>query len=138
MHLGFTGSRQGLTPAQQAVIIAILTDLAPTTLHHGDCTGADAAVHAIAVNLGIAVVIHPPTNSRLRAYCAAPDVLPPQPYLVRNAAIVAATAALLAAPNGPRRPRSGTWFTVGKALAQGKRVIVVLLNGLRVETAADP
>jgi hypothetical protein len=128
MKIGFTGTSQGMTSKQKAIVRNLL--LGEEELHHGDCIGADAEVHEIANGFKILVVIHPPTNPKARAFCeAASETREPLPYLDRNHVIVDETDALVAAPRGPEVQRSGTWATIRYALKQGKPVFIVLPDG---------
>jgi len=126
MHLGFTGTR-ALTSDMEVLLDSYLTARAGCiVLHHGACQGADEFAHQIAVDNHIPVVVHPPTDTKweMRDLKEQPGVtiMPRQPYLVRNRAIVNATAMLLAVPAGPEKVRSGTWSTVRYAKKQGKSV----------------
>lgn len=102
-------------------------------LHHGDCVGADAEAHdlfAAAGSLTNRIVVHPPTDARLRAFVKdADETLIPLPYLERNAAIVEATDALIAAPAEDRQSRSGTWWTVGYARRLKRPIAIVFPDG---------
>lgn len=62
MKIGFTGTRQGMTPAQRLKATHWLAKLSATEFHHGDCMGADAEAHAIALSLKI--LHHYPTGGR--------------------------------------------------------------------------
>lgn len=130
IHVGFTGSRDGMSARQRARLILLLTfsRSGPGVLHHGDCVGADAEAHAVALDCGWSVVVHPPIESPLRAHCAGPDdrvsVLAPLPYLERDRAIVDACSFLLAAPRSNER-RGGTWYTIGYAKRTGRSLEVL-------------
>lgn len=116
MHVGFTGSRVEPTEFQLNELTAWLMANQPTVLHHGDCVGSDAAAHRIALSLGIKVIIHPPQQDKLRAFCqGAVKVYPPQPYLRRDRNIVHDTRQLLALPRGTNIVHSGTWYTINFA-----------------------
>lgn len=41
LRIGFTGSRQGLSPSQRAEFEGLLRETAPAELHHGGCVGAE-------------------------------------------------------------------------------------------------
>src|SRR5688572_17438329 len=86
----------------------------PDVAVHGDCVGADAEFHAICRQLDIPIIIYPPENPDLRAYCkGAAKVMPVMPYLDRNRAMVDLSHTTLAAPDSMKeRLRSGTWATV--------------------------
>lgn len=125
MRVGFTGSRLGMTECQRlaltALFISLLRNVA-SEFHHGDCVGSDAEAHAIARTFkDLAIVVHPPTDSRLRANCQGDRVLAPLEYLARNRAIVNSVDAMIATPAEEHEiMRSGTWSTI--RYARAKRV----------------
>lgn len=134
MKIGFTGTRDGMTEAQKVTVKKILKGFrdAYPEFHHGDCVGADADAHEIAEKLRYHIVIHPPTNNSLRAYCKGEDVslLDLKPYLVRNKDIVKDTETLIATPNGfKEKQQSGTWSTVRFAQKQNKFILIVWPDG---------
>lgn len=120
MHIGFTGTRTGMSLAQarqlRAALRVAVAEHDEVVFHHGDCVGADAQAHRIALLAGCRIVIHPPTKDVLRAFCPEGEVLVAKDYLVRNRDIVNASSIVYAGVDGPRRPRSGTWSTVDYAL----------------------
>jgi len=124
VKVGFTGTRLGMTSEQARRIEELLIELRATELHHGDCRGADAQAHDIAWRLGLNVVIHPPVNPRMRAFCPGP-CRPAKDYLERDHDIVDECEVLLATPRGPEELRSGTWATVRYARKIGRRFLVV-------------
>ncbi len=126
--VGFTGTRTGLKSAQAETLREVLAGV--TRFHHGDCVGADAEAHAIAVELEALTEGHPPQNRALRAFTRNDRDHPPAPYLVRNRNIVDATDELVACP-GKRTEsvRSGTWATVRHARATGKPVTIIWPTG---------
>ena len=127
IHVGFTGTRDGMTNSQWQEVLGCLGDLRPGTFHHGDCEGADAQAHDLARDLGWRIVVHPPSDDRLRAYCKGDEFREPKPYLDRNRDIADETALLIAAPaTAVRVPGSGTWFTIGYAQRQGKPVRIAM------------
>lgn len=120
-HVGFTGTQRGMSREQLQHLEGLLSDmreLGYDTFHHGDCVGADAQAHDIAVALGYRVVIHPPEISSKRAFkdgC----VLPAKDYHERNHDIVDSSRLMIAAPDtNTEIVRSGTWATVRYARAQ--------------------
>jgi hypothetical protein len=134
LKLGFTGTRAGLTAAQAARLRELVAGA--TEVHHGDCVGADEQFHRIAIAAGVRVVIHPPTDPKQRAFCKGADaVLPPQPYLKRNQAIVRSTDYLVGCPKEATEPRpgrgQGTWSTIRFARRLGRRTEVVWPTGAR-------
>jgi len=124
MKIGVTGTSTGVTPAQLATAWELLSYVNATELHHGDCTGADAACHRIVCDTRLKrrvndlpftrIIIHPPDNDTKRAFCREyDDIREPLPYLVRNRAIVAASDLLVAIPRtAAEELRSGTWATI--------------------------
>lgn len=139
IHVGFTGTRDGLTFYQRDQLREMLRFMrvaAPAhdiALHHGDCTGADAQVAAFAQDLGYKLISHPPDNPRHRANHFAHEVRPEKPYLERNKDIVRETSALVAAPKGiDEQVRSGTWSTVRYATKLGKQIYIVYPDGQTV------
>lgn len=111
MKLGVTGTRHGLTILQQGAAAGELHRLRLTgfdELHHGDCRGVDAELAEIARVEGYRLVCHPPSNDRLRAFVVSEEMRAAKEYLVRNRDIVDEADMMLACPDGPRKPRSGT------------------------------
>jgi hypothetical protein len=142
MHIGFTGTQQGMTPAQIEALtkgFTLIDRLNQTViLHHGDCFGADAEAHDIALSCGLYVHIHPPINESKRAWKQVPAahvfdgrwVNPPLEYLARNKVIVDSAQILFATPHeDAEQLRSGTWSTVRYARRKGRQVILILPNG---------
>jgi hypothetical protein len=139
-HVGFTGTRKGMTDAQKATV-AELMDLMvyearcagiEFEVHHGDCVGADGDFHDICHGQ-VPVVIHPPKDPKLRAWCDG-DVLPEKPYLERNRDIVDVCDVLIATPAEDTPQHSGgTWYTILYARRIKKRNVVVWPDGKVVE-----
>lgn len=145
--VGFTGTRAQTTDFQQKRLLELLVFLRAKgayTFHHGDCIGADALAHELAVRAGFQhIVIHPPTVPMYRAYT---DQLtcPPKgitvetkkPYLTRNQDIVNASTVMVAMPKGDEITRSGTWSTVRYARDLARYLYI--LYPYRVVREADP
>lgn len=134
MKLGFTGTKNGMTLQQDMILRRLLRSVSVEDVdefHHGDCVGADAEAHLIAVALGFEPVLHPPTENKWRAFMRAARVEPPYPYLKRNEHIVEATDMLIATPPGPEANyrRSGTWATVRKARKLKRPVMIIFPDG---------
>jgi hypothetical protein len=110
--VGFSSTRRGLTNMQLDALLSELETLCVTELHHGDCVGGDRQAHELAKSMGLRTVAHPPTSSRLRAFCDCDELRPPMSFLIRNHSIVLSTQYLIACPEGPERLRSGTWATI--------------------------
>lgn len=134
MILGFTGTRNGLSNAQIGWLVDVFSKNKFEALHHGACVGADAWIHQHALENNVPVIVHPPTNQRLLdTKSLVPHrlvtVRAPEPYLVRNRAIVAACDGLVAMPSEPETQTGGTWFTVHRAEFVLKPVIIVHRDG---------
>jgi len=134
LHVGFTGTRHGMSDRQWSAVYDLVTRAAPQGLvaHHGECDGGDTQFHRMLVDIRhsprlwqagpIRIVVHPgPLGGRHRGDCpidpvAGDELLEHLPYLKRNAAIVAASQVMIAAPlqNEPQE-RGGTWATIGMA-----------------------
>lgn len=138
--VGFTGTRRPLTPTQVETLADLFIELRFTTLHHGDCVGADEIAHRLAEELLHArVEVHPPVDNRHRARCLPRwgVVHEPLPYLDRDDVIVDVSPVLVAAPKeftelpvgGPRRG-SGTWYTIRRARRLLRPLALVWLNGV--------
>lgn len=135
MKIGFTGTRKGMTPAQSKEVLGIMRYLRDeerfTALHHGDCIGADAEAHKIALYLGLAIFVHPPENSALRAYCECfSRRFDPLPYHVRNRNIVEWCEVLIATPAETQEASTGgTWYTIRHARKQKRRIFLIWPDG---------
>jgi hypothetical protein len=126
---GFTGSRKGMTESQLHKLAISLKERGARVLHHGDCVSGDEQAHEIARSMGLRVVVHPPDDPKLRAYCQADELHWPKPYLKRNEAIVDACDFLVAAPKEMEEPPpargQGTWSCVRYARRVGKPVVIL-------------
>lgn len=127
MRIGFTGTRQGMTPFQLGQVAELFSKTENLVLHHGDCIGADAQAHERArFYNAVRVVIHPPTNPKQRAFCLGDELRKKYPYLIRNMHIVDETELLIATPSGPEVFRgSGTWQAIRYARKIGRRLIII-------------
>lgn len=136
---GFSGSREGMTPAQLVVVKGLLKAEVPTALHHGGCRGADEQLHLLTYLLlpDCQLVVHPASNvsagdrmdpGTLRM--APAYVHPAKPALERNADIVAACNRFVAAPGQEQEQlRSGTWATIRRAQRFDYQRTIVLPSG---------
>ena len=134
MIVGFTGTRKGMTNSQKLVVRTFFSDNDVEEGDHGDCIGGDEDFHEICQHYGVPVVLHPPDDPRLRAYCqGAVRVEPERPYLVRNRIIVDKSGILLAAPKEMDEPPpargQGTWSTVRYARRSGAAFRIVWPEG---------
>jgi len=79
------------------------------------------------------IVGHPPTNrKKMSRWCeyVCNDMIPAEPYLLRNHRIVDAVARMVACPKGEEELRSGTWATVRYARKCGKPVTIIWPDGV--------
>ncbi len=139
ISVGFTGTRRGMTDAQRGAVRAELEygleHYGIFVFTHGDCVGADAEAHTIAISLGIRVEIRPCHYSELRAYCTgAALVHPVADAHVRNRAIVDGCHSMIAAPHvdlwEPLKS-GGTRSTIRYGLRKGRRYAICLPSGAR-------
>ncbi len=147
MRWGFTGTRNEPSTKQRAWIEKKVRESeGDNSWHHGACVGSDRFLH-LAVMYGTFdnVFLHPPINQNL---AMALDklhrldrvlIFPAKDYHTRNRDIVNDTDELLATPDGPFRPHSGTWYTIVYALKQGKPVTICMPDGtiIKPKTMAD-
>lgn len=132
MVVGFTGTRAGMTNEQIRIVGSLLDSYKPEEAHHGDCIGADAQFHVLALERGIRIIIHPASGVGVqRAYCTgAYFVHDPKPPLERNKDIVDACDSMIATPKEHMEIiRSGTWAAVRYTVKQGKSVYIVRPDG---------
>lgn len=123
-RVGVTATRHPLVPEQFEWLSRRLGDLyvPGAELHHGDCVNGDAQAHTVGHALGYRIFVHPPLQTRWRAYTVGDVTLEPRDFIVRNRAIVDLSSVLLAVPDGPEIIRSGTWSTVRYARRVGCEV----------------
>lgn len=141
-HIGFTGTRYGMSTEQRATVDELVSELfGDVTAHHGMCVGADEEFHEICRVRGCRVIGHPGPDwpdGQWCAYTICGEVLDPLPHMKRNAAIVAASQIMIAAPlEDTERNRGGTWATyrmARKALDRGTlRTLYVAWRNGRLE-----
>lgn len=141
VHVGFTGTRKGMSERQKNKLVEIFTDFRnggdQIVFHHGDCEGSDAEADLIARNFKAEIHIHPPNNPKNRAFCyqEGDHIYPEKPYLVRDRDIVDAVQMMLAAPKDDKREEfrgSGTWASYRYAKKQnhniGRPIVVKMLE----------
>ncbi len=128
MHIGFSGSQKGMTQRQKDTLAMLLFNFKPNWdyFHHGDCIGADAEAHDIAVAEAFTIIIHPPDDDKKRAFKEGFSVMRPRPYLERNKDIVMSCQILIAAPETMfEEQRSGTWATTRFAQKSTPPIIIL-------------
>jgi hypothetical protein len=131
MIVSFSGTQRGMTMEQCNVVPATLINLKATELVHGDCIGADAQAHNIALELGLVVKKRPCTLRYKRAFTAGGEVVaPPEAPLDRNHKIVDDGKVLLATPQSYQEERrSGTWATIRYARKLDRLVYLIGPDG---------
>lgn len=130
MIVGFTGTSSLLTKEQHTRLHNLFCLLKVFELHHGDCIGADVAVHEMALSLNIPIIVHPPSNPKKRAFVKLGTLLPEEEYLKRNHNIVDACDMLIAAPHSNKEVlRSGTWATIRYARKKQMPIEIVWPDG---------
>lgn len=151
MIIGFTGTRQGLTNQQLAWLVTTFEtgriDGTIAEVHHGACVGADAAVHAQALDLEFPIHVWPPVNMK---YVAVETLVPHRlvtvhprmQYLDRDRQIVGAAYGLIALPKRDEQPErmlwGGTWYTVDFAERMNKPVIICYPRGVVEQRFPEP
>lgn len=122
MKVGFTGTRSGMSAAQEAQLTFLLLhglNSTVTEFHHGAADGADSQAETLVNSLRSA---HPHLLGHVRIHRWLTDDKP----LQRNRKIVAHVDILIAAPRRDlEQLRSGTWATVRYARAAGKPVVML-------------
>jgi hypothetical protein len=116
IHIGFTGTRKGMTEAQlKTVRILVMSIASPddAIVHHGDCIGADAEFDCIAKDWGLRRVGHPCNLENMRTHCDVEETREVKSPLVRNRDIVNRCEVMIAAPaEATPQQRGGTWATI--------------------------
>jgi hypothetical protein len=150
IHVGFTGTRHGMTAEQRAAVTAILgelTALGPVVGHHGDCIGSDAEFHDLCREREARVIVHPgPDTDSDHAGKAADERLEPLTHMKRNKQLVLATQVMIATPfEMTEQEFGGTWKTIGMARKAKRPLAIVLRDGAvtrenwtYMQPAADP
>lgn len=122
----FAGTRQGMTEKQLAEVERLFKDLGITTIYHGAAVGADEQASLIAQRMELNVRAFPGNVAADRSRLAHANAWePPNTPLQRNKAMVKRAHLVIAAPDGPEKPRSATWATIRMANTQGKKIYVV-------------
>lgn len=132
MKIGFTGTQNGMSNEQYQVLESLFIRLgAAHEFHHGDCIGADAQAHIMAMRRDWRIILHPPDNKSKRAFCSGyENIRQAYPYLTRNQHIVNECDVLFATPKEwDEQQRSGTWATVRRARKKGMPICFVFPDG---------
>lgn len=137
IHIGFTGTRHGMTEQQLATVPYALTRIAlihagpePFVAHHGDRVGADSQFHRLCRARGYRIVGHPPLNGTHRAHCEFDEARDRRDFLVRNRDIVKAADYMIATPaDEDEQTRGGTWSTVRFARKWNRPLALCLPSG---------
>lgn len=113
MKVSFTGTRKGMTKEQKSLFREILLKSKASLFVHGDCVGADADAHYIALELGIEIHKRP-SNHKSRAFCKeGKEIALPEDPLKRNPKIIDDGDILVACPGMLEEElRSGTWAAI--------------------------
>lgn len=141
MHVGFSGTQNGMTDRQSEQVEEILKSIqlnqldeggdSDLVLHHGDCIGADEDVHLMLRQpwSSYLITIHPPLDAKKRAHMKGDKTFPTHGYLERNRMIVLSSNVLLAAPASEEVLRSGTWATIRYARERKTPITIVMPDG---------
>jgi hypothetical protein len=140
IHVGFTGTRHGMSEAQASRVKELVANLAridSLTCHHGDCIGADSMFHDIARFHDARVTIHPGQSSnheahrdKLRAFRHGDITHAPLGHFARNRVIVTEADVMIGTPlEMTHQDRGGTWFTIDYAKKVGRPLAIVLRGG---------
>lgn len=142
MIIGFTGTREGMSPVQKEVVAHLLKTIEMKAfidhVSHGDCVGADADFDEIAEKMNIVRWVYPSNIPSMRAHTeehGATIITEPGPPLERNVMITAGARYLIACPKtADEQVRSGTWHAVRCARKNKTTIYIVYPDGtLKVE-----
>lgn len=133
--IGFTGSRQGITPAQRDTLRRLLEEIYPDIVVHGCAIGADAqfaflcSVRSPRPHI-IGYPSDQPSQTDDEACGLCDEIKPPSPPLRRNREIVDTSNRLLACPaSDTEELRSGTWATIRYARRKQRHITLILPDG---------
>lgn len=131
LSIGFSGTRFGMSQIQKDILFRILADH-QGFFHHGDCIGADAEAHDVASAMAnFTIHVHPPIDSKLRAFKQGHVNHPPKQYWARNADIVDQCHYLIACPLNASQQTGGTWNTIKYAMRPNinRRFTIITYDG---------
>jgi hypothetical protein len=144
-HVGFTGTRKGMSPEQHRAVRKALQDIraknfhADMWAHHGECVGSDEQFHRVALEEGFQVHVHPPKSNKWRAFTVDFSRMDlPDDYQKRDKAIVAESHEIIATPRGSEEsyPYSGTWLTIRIARRMKVPYVIFMPDGGRLDDQA--
>jgi hypothetical protein len=133
---GFTGTRKGMSPAQQTNLRSVMKNGMPMVFSHGGAHGADSEAHAIwreeMRGQDVMALVWPADEQRAVLFQGEKRtrVHPVMPPLDRNREIVKRAMFLVACPHEEQElQRSGTWMTIRIAFALKKPVLILWPSG---------
>ena len=137
MHIGFTGTRQGMSLAQfdqLSLLLKTFIQEEKSSLHFGLCIGADCEAAEVAFELGYNIIAHPgyfPKNPSWRgsrgSFQHSHTILEEKPFLTRDQDIVNASSILIATPaQETEQRRSGTWATIRYGRKKPDMTVIVI------------
>lgn len=99
--------------------------------HHGDCVGSDEEMHMITLAAAFKIIIHPPKDPKLRAFCKHAFITrPEEDYLKRTTQIVRESDYMIFTPRqNSEILRSGTWTAVRRANTHRVPYSIILPDG---------
>lgn len=144
MKLGITGTRDGMTEAQEKVFRKVIAGFSFPEVHHGSCEGVDIQAARI-----IHEICSPWKQGVWRCIChpgpegigdgisgVDTDRLPPLGHFARNRAIVDEIDLLIVIPRETEQQEfGGTWYTHDYAIKKSKDLMVIWPDG-RIEKKA--
>ena len=129
MHVGMTGTRDGMTQMQMVAFDALLKRMKADALHHGDCLGADSESHDIATRIGLITFVHPPEKDEMRAWKVGDYIAEEKNYFARNRDIVNQSEVLIGLPKTMFETKGGTWYTINYGKQGDKPVRIIYPDG---------
>lgn len=143
LHVGFSGSRYGMTEKQKPVVRHFLNHWrsigVDRIFRHGCCAGADFEADKIAREYLYKVAAHPGPRNSFDQYDAAKKLgvtfweeNERKGFHPRNVDIVMKSNILLTTPDAMSlnlQSRGGTWYTTRVGIERGRPVYCVLSNG---------
>jgi hypothetical protein len=133
MILGISGTRHGVTLAQERAAYGWIGTKRPTAFNHGSCAGVDVQVACIVRKLmpDCRIVAHPGPDGIWRCESGVDDItLAVMTHFARNRGIVNASDEMLIIPREYTwQARGGTWFTFDFAMKCGRPTTVIWPNG---------